>query len=65
MHPNVPGLDVFDLDDMGKKLLRYVIGHKMTQNLSESGLQKAKGRLLTDHPVIASEFDRALVGGSE
>ncbi|KAL3483272.1 cytochrome P450 [Aspergillus germanicus] len=35
MHPNVPGLDVFDLDEMGKKLLRYVIGHKMTQNLSD------------------------------
>ncbi|KAL4918468.1 cytochrome P450 [Aspergillus aurantiobrunneus] len=33
MHPNIPGLDVFHLDDMGKRLLKYVIGHKMTQSL--------------------------------
>ncbi|OQD97274.1 hypothetical protein PENVUL_c084G06669 [Penicillium vulpinum] len=33
MLPNVAGLDLFQLNDLGKKILSYVIGHKLTHSL--------------------------------
>ncbi|CAI7643372.1 unnamed protein product [Penicillium pancosmium] len=33
MLPNVAGLDVFQLNDLSKRILSYVIGHKLTHSL--------------------------------
>jgi len=36
MLPNVAGLDVFQLDHLGQKIFRYVIGQKLTHSLGKS-----------------------------